>query len=1199
MRCRTGTKDVGINALFDTGADVSIIHSQLVKKHALPTTRLPVALRFRNADNTVNSTGQITERIEGDFLFAGESFPTDFYVAEIGVNDAILGMPWIRRYNPTVNFITGQFTFSLNTIQQAQQERMLAYRTTPPSDIPAWGLAPMISPVLLFGALEAYIRQDPALASIGFSLPDQDEEERPSHSPDFHIQRLLDKRSNATSNNIELQMARQSASVELAAAAAQDKPKKPLEELVPEYLLPYRQVFDDRASERMPPTRPYDHAIELLPDFKPRDCKVYPLSTDEHKALEEFIAENLRKGYIRESSSPMASPFFFVKKKDGKLRPVQDYRRLNEGTVKNVYPLPLISSLIERIKDSTLFTKLDIRAGYNNIRIREGDQWKAAFKTPLGLFEPTVMFFGLCNAPATFQAAMNDIFRDFLAEGWLLNYMDDFLIHTRANEREKHRQCLIRLIVRMIEHDLYLKPEKCEFEQSSVEWLGAVFKDGTVSMDPVKLDGIDKWPDPKTVREVQQFLGFANFYRRFIPSYSSIAKPLTELTRKGQRFEWTAACAQAFHTIKGRFMERPILLLPRDAEPFQVECDASKVATGAVLRQKGPDGEWHPVAYLSKTLTDAERNYQIHDRELLAIIRALEAWRHYLQGSPHPVQVLTDHKNLLYFRTAQNLNRRQARWALFLAEYNIHLVNRPGHTLVQADALSRRPDHDKGDHDNEDVVLLPNHLFINLVDLELRERIRTNSARDTVVTDSLTLLQKRQPPVIGKKEDWTEDDGITLFRNKVYVPLNEDLRRDIVSRYHDPPVMGHPGIQKTYELVQREYWWPGLRQFVVGYVKGCADCQTAKVDTHPTNPGIHPIPHRSSNRPFAVITMDYATDLPPSNGYDAVQVVVDHDVTKAIVLSPCTKTITAMGAADLLQKDVYTRFGLPDHIISDRGPQFASAAFRELGQKLGIHTHMSTAHHPQTDGQSERTIQELGVALRIYCANHPDTWSNLLSQFEFAHNQREHSSTKKAPFELLLGYNPPAIPNVRTDARYPAVEERLRQLRDARENTIASHRQAAEAMVKHPVSTVPRFQVGDKVFLDSRHIQLPYPSRKFAPRREGPFRVTDVLGPTTVRLDLPRTWRIHPVFHTSLLRPYHTTKEHGPNYVTPPPDLVDTQEEYEVESIINHRKPARGGLQYLVTWRNAPPHENQWLRESALRNASTILRAYKRAHHLA
>ena len=260
---------------------------------------------------------------------------------------------------------------------------------------------------------------------------------------------------------------------------------------------------------------------------------------------------------------------------------------------------------------------------------------------------------------------------------------------------------------------------------------------------------------------------------------------------------------------------------------------------------------------------------------------------------------------------------------------------------------------------------------------------------------------------------------------------------------------------------------------------------------------------------------------------------------------------------------------------------------------------MSTAHHPQTDGQSERTIQELGVALRIYCANHPDTWSNLLSQFEFAHNQREHSSTKKAPFELLLGYNPPAIPNVRTDARYPAVEERLRQLRDARENTIASHRQAAEAMVKHPVSTVPRFQVGDKVFLDSRHIQLPYPSRKFAPRREGPFRVTDVLGPTTVRLDLPRTWRIHPVFHTSLLRPYHTTKEHSPNYITPPPDLVDTQEEYEVESIINHRKPAHGGLQYLVTWRNAPPHENQWLRESALRNASTILRAYKRAHHLA
>ncbi len=270
----------------------------------------------------------------------------------------------------------------------------------------------------------------------------------------------------------------------------------------------------------------------------------------------------------------------------------------------------------------------------------------------------------------------------------------------------------------------------------------------------------------------------------------------------------------------------------------------------------------------------------------MAIIRALEAWRHYLDGAAHPVEILSDHKNLTYFRSTQKLNQRQARWSLFLSQFNYKLIHQPGKTLVQADTLSRRLDHDPGTHDNEDVTLLPGELFAKAVHVDLQEHIRDTTSRDKTVVESLNgAWHLKKDPLIGKKEDWSMDDGIVLFKEKVYVPPDEELRREVVQNHHNPPVMGHPGIQKTFELVTREYWWPRICQFITQFVKGCATCQTAKVNTHPTNPGMMPIPNQRNPRPFSTITMDYVTALPLSNGYDAIQVVVDHDVTKAIILS--------------------------------------------------------------------------------------------------------------------------------------------------------------------------------------------------------------------------------------------------------------------------------------------------------------------------
>ena len=271
------------------------------------------------------------------------------------------------------------------------------------------------------------------------------------------------------------------------------------------------------------------------------------MSAHEQEELQRFLEENLAKGYIRPSKSPLSSPVFFIKKKDGKLRFVQDYRRLNEITIKNRYPLPIVSDIVSRLKGARYFTKFDVRWGYNNVRIKEGDEWKAAFSTNQGLFEPLVMFFGLTNSPATFQALMNSIFSDLIAKGKVAVYLDDILIFTVT--LEEHRQLVNEVLQRLKDHDLYLRPEKCEFEREEIEYLGLVIKEGEVHMDPAKVEAVRTWPTPRNLRDVRGFLGFANFYRRFIQNFSKIARPLHDLTRKETPWKWEDPQQTAFITL--------------------------------------------------------------------------------------------------------------------------------------------------------------------------------------------------------------------------------------------------------------------------------------------------------------------------------------------------------------------------------------------------------------------------------------------------------------------------------------------------------------------------------------------------------------------------------------------------------------------------------------------------------------------------
>ncbi len=465
-----------------------------------------------------------------------------------------------------------------------------------------------------------------------------------------------------------------------------------LAEQIPEEYRRHSKVFDEKEADRFPPKREEDHAINLKEDAPAvLDCKIYPLSHDQNTELTNFLGEHLRKGYIRESKSPYAAPFFFIKKKDGKLRPVQDYRKLNEQTVRDNYPLPLIKTILEQLQGRSLFTKFDIRWGYNNIRIKEGDEWKAAFKTPTGLFEPRVMFFGLTNSPATFQRTMNRMFREMKMRypNELFVYMDDILIAT-DDDLTRHRAIVHQVLDKLEEESYFLRPAKCEFEKEKIDYLGVVISRERIHIDPVKVEGLKQWPRKLgTLKQVRSTLGILGYQRPFIPGFAHIARPLTNLLKKGTAFLWTDAHTQAVDKLIDITLNDPVLYRPDPLKQFTLEVDASTFATGAILYQEHEGTKRkRPVGYHSQTFNPAERNYDIYNREFLAIIRGLENWRHLLVGSPHPIIVLTDHNNLQYWRHPQRINRHIARYLLRLADYDVHLKHQPG-TANKADHLSR------------------------------------------------------------------------------------------------------------------------------------------------------------------------------------------------------------------------------------------------------------------------------------------------------------------------------------------------------------------------------------------------------------------------------------------------------------------------------------------------------------------------------
>ncbi|GAW05938.1 Retrotransposable element Tf2 155 kDa protein type 1 [Lentinula edodes] len=983
--------------------------------------------------------------------------------------------------------------------------------------------------------------------------------------------------------------------------------------MVPSEYHEFLDRFDKRESDRLPAHTPHDLAIELEDGAAlPKSGKLYQMSPAELKALKEFLDENLDKGYIRPSHAPLGAPVFFVKKKDGGLRLCVDFRALNAITKKDSYPIPLTADLIDRLKAANLFTTLDMRWGYHNVRIREGDEWKTSFRTRYGQFEFLVMPFGLSNAPAAFQRMVNELFHD-LVDVSVIIYLDDIIIF--SEDTSKHEEHVREVLRRLREADLFLKPEKCKFHAKEVDYLGLKISPGCVGMDPVKVAGITSWPRPTCRRHVNQFLGFCNFYRRFIDNYAHISRPLERLKAKDQLFVWGDREEEAFITLKQAFTTAPVLMMPDTSAPFVVETDAPNFAMGAVLLQQALDGELHPVAYYSKAMSPAERNYDIYDKELLSVIRALEEWRPYLEGSPHKIRVLSDHRNLEYFMSARDLNRRQARWSIFLNRFDFIIEHRPGRLSNGPDGLSRRPDHEEGkEHDNKNQVLLDNkrvwrccrvmlqpYQFVVKVgeiaevedDSKILERIRVASPKDTKL-EAVFNKEHADGLIQRRLKEWEVIDRVVYFRGLVSVPNDPDIKHQILELYHDSIPAGHPGEAATLAAVMRNYRWPRMAEYVKQYVSGCETCQLNKPRRQ------RPFGKLQTTEipegPWQFITVDFIGPLPESNGYDFIMVVVDRFLKRAHFL-PCNSTITAEGAADLFMERIWCLHGTPRKVLSDRGPQFISKFLARIYERMGIKRSLSTAYHAQTDGQTERVNQDLEVYLRIFVNYYQDDWSRWLPFAEFAQSNCHHTAIGTTPFFAEYGYHPTFSIDPVSNQRVPKADNHLDQIHQVQRNIQSMLEIAAERMKRFYdewKEDAPQYQPGDKVFLERTDLHSLRPSHKLDHKRYGPYTIQEKISDSAYKIRIPSHWRVHDVFHVSSMIPVNKDTIIGRIQPPPPPVFLyeDGTEEREVEQILKMRVGSDGVKEYYLKWKDMDEYENEWVSEIDI-NAPELLAEFE------
>lgn len=1027
----------------------------------------------------------------------GHSFQADFMVIDLGNCDMVLGVQWLKTLGPiTWDFdrLVMQFKYeskkvTLNGIHPGSVREAKAAKINKISDS-----QPQLSMIYAYEAI-----------------------------PEGHM--------------------------ELCAIEGGDNTKIP--PAIQQLLTEFADIFVEPT--KLPPFREnHNHKIPLLEGANPVNQRPYRYALYQKNEIDKMVQDMMKSGTIQPSSSPYASPVVLVKKKDGSWRLCVDYRGLNELTIKDRFPIPLIEDLMDELGGSVIYSKIDLRAGYHQVRMDVDDIHKTAFKTHSGHYEYLVMPFGLTNAPATFQSLMNSVFREFLRKSVLI-FFDDILVYSKS--LEEHEQHLREVFEVMRSNSLFAKESKCEFATERVEYLGHYIEKRGISTDPNKVKAVAEWPQPKSVKQLRGFLGLAGYYRRFVKDFGTIARPLTTLTKK-EGFSWCPEADDSFGGLKNALCKAPVLALPRFDKPFVVETDASGSGIGAVLMQEG-----HPVAYISRHLKGKQLHLSIYEKELLAVVFAVQKWRHYLLHRHFVIK--TDQKSLKYL-LEQRLNTPiQQQWLPKLLEFDYEIQYRQGKDNVAADALSRV----------EGAEVL--HMSMSVSDCDLMKEIKEGYNQDDEMKQIIEKL-KKEP---GGKKHYSWVQNILRRKSKIAVPANRELRNKILDWLHSSGVGGHSGRDATMQRVKGLFYWKGLSKDIHAFIRQCGVCQTCKYD-NAASPGlIQPLPIPESI--WTDISMDFIDGLPLSFGKSVIFVVVDR-LSKAAHFMTLAHPYTALTVAQAFLDTVFRLHGLPRTIVSDRDAVFLSDFWRELFALQGVGLNFSSAYHPQSDGQTEVVNRCLETYLRCMCSDRPYLWSKWIPLAEYWYNTSFHTATHITPFEAVYGQPPPIhLPYLPGESKVAVVARTLQE----RENMIlilkfhllrAQHRMQQNADLHR---TDRSFEIGDYVFVKLQ----PYRQKslvirgnqKLAPKYFGPYKIIDTCGKVAYKLELPQSSSIHPVFHVSQLKELVGNIQVATQLPAASSDVLLKEPELIVERKMVQRQ-GRAATMVLVKWSNEPVEEATW-----------------------
>ena len=862
------------------------------------------------------------------------------------------------------------------------------------------------------------------------------------------------------------------------------------------------------------------HTIPLKEDAHPICQPPRRLGMVEREAVEREVERMEQDGIIRASSSPWSSRVVPVWKADGSLRLCVDYRRLNDVTHGDSHPLPRVDDSLDALSGAVWFHTLDLRSGYWQQEMDENDKSKTAFATQSGLYEFQRMPFGLKGAPASFQRLMMAVLAGLTWRECLV-YLDDIIVYGRTFDEALER--LEHVLKALKDANLKLHPHKCRLFRHQVKFLGHIVSDRGISADPDKVAAVRDYQRPNSVHEVRKFVGFASYFRRFMPQFSSVAKPLLKLTEDRAKFVWDEACESAFQTLKELLCRAPVLAFPDFNESFILTTDASSVGLGAVLSQRAHDGSERPVAYASRCLTKAEINYTTTERECLAVVWAVRHFAAYLQG--RQFKLVTDHCPLTFLRSCKDPRGRLARWIIELEQFTYVMEYRKGNSIPHADALSRG-------------VTAP--LREILISSDEGDKVKAQRSDPDLLQVIACLVHGQPCPpdampttkfYLSHRESLKVDPASNLLfwvadgEKRLVVPASSV--REVLAACHDSQFSGHLGLAKTTQKVKERFFWRSMHDDIVTYIRSCERCCQKKSPPTPkrANFGEMPVP----SAPWQWIGMDIAGPFPTTDRDSRYILVVTCAFSKWVETFAIPNQ-EASTIASVLVDQLFSRYGCPSVIHTDQGRNFEANLMKDIFNHLGIKKTRTSGYHPQGNGLVERFNKTVCSMLSMFVADDQRDWDLFLPKVTFAYNTSVHESTKEMPFTLFMGRMPRLPADVACGAEScPASlllsEERKKDMyqKVSAAITAAAARRAERQARRANVET---YQVGDFIWLHNPARKVGRSPKLHRPW-EGPYQVTAVLSDSTYRIQLSKAGsrRRGIVVHHDRLKPCFCREE--------------------------------------------------------------------------